>query len=103
MDATFAFPEDEFEPEKEPADPARERTEFGELTQLLNRMQSGETSCREEAFRAVYLQLRRLAAHCMRREGIARTLQPTALVHVAYLKLVAYYGQIQNRGHYFAL
>ena len=103
MAATFAFPEDEFEPEKEPADPARERTEFGELTQLLNRMQAGETSCREEAFRAVYHHLRRLAANCMRREGNARTLQPTALVHEAYLKLAGYNGQLQNRCHYFAL
>jgi RNA polymerase sigma-70 factor, ECF subfamily len=52
----------------------------------------------------VYRELRRLAAHYMRQERAEHTLQPTALVHEAYLRLV---GQTdrnwQNRAHFFAV
>jgi RNA polymerase sigma-70 factor, ECF subfamily len=51
----------------------------------------------------VYADLRRLAASVLRGERPGHTLQPTALVHEAYLRLAAQHGQFKDRGHLLAV
>jgi RNA polymerase sigma-70 factor, ECF subfamily len=58
------------------------------VTQLLEKYQPGDRQTTEQLFAAVYTELRAIAAAYMRREPKNNTLQPTALVHEAYLKLV---------------
>ena len=75
-----------------------------ELTRLLHRMRDGDRAAGDEALRAVYTELHRLAARYMRRESPDHTLQPTALVNEAYLRLAA--GQADDphdRQHFMAL
>ena len=59
----------------------------------------------EEAVASVYAELRRLAAFYLRRERSGHTLQPTALVHEAYLQLFPQEKEIgwNNRAHFFAV
>ena len=75
----------------------------GELTLLLQRADSGDTSAAGLILPLVYSELRKLAAAKMARESSAHTLQPTALVHEAWLRLG---GDAQpawkNRAHFFA-
>lgn len=75
-----------------------------DVTQILERLESGEESASEELFPLVYNELRRLAAARMADERSDHTLQPTALVHEAYLRLMN--GERpQNwngRGHFFS-
>jgi len=52
----------------------------GEVTELLARLQSGDPDASAELIPLVYKELRRLAAHLLRRERAGHTLQPTALV-----------------------
>jgi len=59
----------------------------GDVTVLLARMRSGHNDALEQLLPLVYNELRRLAAHYMRQERAGHTLQPTALVHEAYLRL----------------
>jgi len=59
----------------------------GDVTRLLAAVQEGDATARGELFGLVYDQLRQLGAAYMRRERPGHTLQPTALVHEAYLKL----------------
>ena len=61
----------------------------GEVTVLLRRWSSGDEGARDQLFPIVYDELRRLAAYHMRGEAPGALLQPTALVHEAYLRLVA--------------
>ncbi|MEM7482500.1 MAG: sigma-70 family RNA polymerase sigma factor [Acidobacteriota bacterium] len=58
-----------------------------ELTGLLAGWAGGDARARDELLAIVYDELRRLAASCMRRERADHTLQPTALVHEAFLRL----------------
>ena len=75
-----------------------------QLTQLLVRMRSGDPSAAAQAMQAVYADLHQLAAGYMYREGSGHTLQPTALVHEAFLRLMGGAGaDIQDRNHFFAL
>jgi RNA polymerase sigma factor (TIGR02999 family) len=55
---------------------------------LLQRVRDGETRAGEELFAALYDELRRIAAVQMQAEGAVHTLQPTALVHEAWVRLV---------------
>lgn len=75
----------------------------GEITLLLRRAASGDASAAEQILPLVYDELRRLAAAKMAREPSGQTLQPTALVHEAWLRLG---GDAQpdwkNRAHFFA-
>ena len=67
----------------------RALTDQGEnLTQLLRRLSAGDEEAAQVAS-AAYGELRKLAAGCLRREHSGHTLQPTALVHEAFLKLLA--------------
>lgn len=74
-----------------------------EVTQILDRVQQGDPKAAEELLPLVYDELRRLAAHRMAKEIPGQTLQPTALVHEAWLRLAGNAApQFQNRGHFFA-
>ena len=76
---------------------------MAELTQILQAVERGEENSSERLLPLVYDELRRLATIKMSRESAHQTLQPTALVHEAWLRLAAAEeAQWQNRGHYFA-
>ena len=73
------------------------------LTRLLQDVHLGDTAARERLWDAVYLELHQLAQAQMAREAARRTLQPTALVHEAYLRLIeGGDGAFENRRHFFA-
>jgi RNA polymerase sigma factor (TIGR02999 family) len=73
-----------------------------DVTVLLARASGGDAGATNELFPLVYEELRRLAAQRMAAERAGHTLQPTALVHEAYLRLVGP-GEVtwQNRAHFF--
>ena len=73
----------------------------GELTALLQQAGSGDRQAVDRFMQLVYRELRRLAGHYMRHERGDHTLQPTALVHEAYLRLFGR-GTIdwQNHSHF---
>ena len=74
------------------------------VTHLLIEMRAGKADAMTRLMPLVYRELRRLAAHYMRGERPDHTLQPTALVHEAYLRLVGQPDRNwQNRGHFFAI
>jgi RNA polymerase sigma-70 factor, ECF subfamily len=60
-----------------------------DLTQLLRRLRGGDEEAAAQVAAAAYGELRKLAARCLRRERPGHTLQPTALVNEAFLKLAA--------------
>lgn len=60
-----------------------------DVTRLLEAMQQGETQAAEELLPLVYDELRGIAAYKMAQESSGHTLQPTALVHEAWLQLAA--------------
>ena len=73
------------------------------MTELLNAVDRRDQGSAEQLLTAVYDELRRLAAHKMAREASGHTLQPTALVHEAWVRLVGdKQSQFQNRAHFFA-
>ena len=59
-----------------------------DFTRILEKVQGGDPTAAEELLPLVYDELRRLAAHKMAHEASGNTLQPTALVHEAWLRLV---------------
>lgn len=61
---------------------------MGDVTMLLEKVQQGDGHAGEELLPLVYEELRKLAASRMAREAAGQTLQPTALVHEAWLRLV---------------
>jgi RNA polymerase sigma factor (TIGR02999 family) len=72
------------------------------LTLVLESVGRGESKATEELFPLVYEELRRLAAAQMSREAAGHTLQPTALVHEAWLQLVGAGERTwKNRAHFF--
>ena len=78
-------------------------TGMSEATQLLVAIESGDPSAANQLLPLVYEELRRLAASKMAHEMAGHTLQPTALVHEAWLRLVAHETpQFKNRAHFFA-
>jgi len=75
-----------------------------EVSRLLKDWREGDCEAMERLIPIVYAELRRLAAHYLRAERPDHTLQPTALVHEAYLRLVAHGRRDwQNRAHFFAV
>jgi RNA polymerase sigma-70 factor, ECF subfamily len=75
-----------------------------EVTQLLIDWSNGRQDAVEPLFPLVYEELRRLAHRYMRRERPGHTLQTTAVVHEAYLRLIDQnHVQWQNRAHFFAI
>jgi len=75
-----------------------------EITQLLEKVSRREDSAPDELMAAVYEDLRRLAHSYFQNERDGHTLQPTALVHEAYIRLVDWENvSWQNRAHFFAV
>jgi RNA polymerase sigma factor (TIGR02999 family) len=73
-----------------------------EFTQILQRVERGDSLAATELLPLVYDELRRLAAQKMTREAAGHTLQPTALVHEAWLRLGGSDAPVfQNRTHFF--
>src|SRR5262245_44930760 len=71
------------------------------VTRMLDRVQHGDPKAAEELLPLVYRELRRLAAAKMAREAPGQTLQPTALVHEAWLRLAGdSQPKWQNRVHF---
>jgi RNA polymerase sigma-70 factor (ECF subfamily) len=74
------------------------------ITFLLGEVRCGEQGAQSRLASVVYDELHRLAAYYMRREWSSHTLQPTALVHEAFIKLVNEHDRTwQNRAHFFAV
>lgn len=72
-----------------------------EITRLLNDIERGDSQAADRLLPAVYDDLRALAARKLARERAGQTLQPTALVHEAFLR-VAGEQKFANRRHFFA-
>ncbi len=77
---------------------------MSDVTQMLNAVERGEAGASEHLLPLVYEELRRLAAARMAHEAAGHTLQPTALVHEAWLRLIGdgAPSSWQSRGHFFA-
>jgi RNA polymerase sigma factor (TIGR02999 family) len=75
-----------------------------DVTELLNAIDRGDAQAAGQLLPLVYDELRRLAAAKMRKESPNHTLEPTALVHEAYVRLVGPRGDRRwdSRGHFFA-
>jgi RNA polymerase sigma factor (TIGR02999 family) len=73
-----------------------------EVTRILDGARQGDVQAAEELLPLVYEELRRLAAHKMAHEAPGQTLQPTALVHEAWLRLTGKDYPWENRRHFFA-
>ena len=75
-----------------------------ETTQLLRAWAKGDQGALEQLTPRVYDELRRIAGHFMQNERVGRTIQTTALVHEAYLKLIDINNvEWQHRAHFFAV
>ena len=72
------------------------------VTQILARVREGDPDALDELLPLVYAELRRLAAGYMRSERAEHTLQPTALVHEAYLRLLGDRADWADRRHFLA-
>ncbi len=73
------------------------------VTELLRLASDGDEAAQEKLFATVYDELRRTARHAMQGERINHTLQPTALVHEAFLRLAGDSVPWENRAHFFAV
>src|SRR5437867_6512523 len=75
---------------------------MSEVTRILEAIDKGDARATEELLPLVYQELRKLAAHKMANEAAGHTLQATALVHDAWLRLEGSHEQSwQNRAHFF--
>ena len=74
------------------------------VTRILNAIEQGDTHAAEQLLPLVYDELRKLAAQKLAQEKPGQTLQATALVHEAYLRLVGAQNvqSWDSRGHFFA-
>jgi RNA polymerase sigma factor (TIGR02999 family) len=77
---------------------------MNDVTQILSRIDSGDPTAAEDLLPLVYDELRQLAAQRLTQERPGQTLQPTALVHEAYLRLTGGANEVvwENRRHFFA-
>jgi RNA polymerase sigma factor (TIGR02999 family) len=76
---------------------------MSDVTRILTAIEGGDVRAVDELFPLVYQELRQLAAQRLRKELPGQTLQATALVHEAYLRLIGAENQNWNgRGHFFA-
>jgi RNA polymerase sigma factor (TIGR02999 family) len=74
-----------------------------QITQLLSAIAEGNHKALDALLPMVYNELRRMAQHHLHAERAGHTLNATALVHEAYLKLVDQQSPWQNRSHFFAV
>src|ERR1039457_4348474 len=78
--------------------------QVSETTKLLRAWANGNQAALEQLTPRVYQELRRIAGHFMQNERPGRTLQTTALVHEAYLRLIDVTNvDWQHRAHFFAV
>ncbi len=76
---------------------------MNDVTRILNAIERGDVKATDELLPILYEELRLLAAQKLAKESPGQTLQATALVHEAYLRLLGDQGQTwQSRGHFFA-
>lgn len=75
---------------------------MSEVTRILESIEGGDPKAAEELLPLVYEELRKLAAVRLAQEAPGQTLQPTALVHEAWLKLGGSSHDWNSRGHFFA-
>jgi RNA polymerase sigma factor (TIGR02999 family) len=77
---------------------------MSEVTRILGAIEAGDTQASEQLLPLVYEELRKLAAHKLAKERPGQTLQATALVHEAYVRLVDVdrVRQWNSKGHFFA-
>ncbi len=75
----------------------------GDVTQLLMQSRAGDRAALDRLMPMVYDELRLIAARYLRKERPGHTLQSTALVNEAYLRLVDQRGEWQNRAHFFGV
>ncbi len=77
---------------------------MSDVTHILDLINQGDPSAADQLLPLVYDELRRLATHRLRGEAAGQTLQPTALVHEAYVRLVDQetVQEWDSRGHFFA-
>ena len=76
---------------------------MNDITRILNSIQQGDAKAADELLPLVYEELRKLAAVRMAQEAPGQTLQPTALVHEAWVRLVGEANpKFDGRGHFFA-
>src|ERR1041385_2316738 len=74
-----------------------------DVTHILVAIEQGDANAADKLLPLVYEELRKLAAHKMANEAPGQTLQPTALVHEAWLRLVGKENpKFENRSHFFA-
>jgi RNA polymerase sigma factor (TIGR02999 family) len=75
-----------------------------EVTRLLLDWGNGNEAARDELMPLIYRELRQLAERHLNRERVGHTLQPTALVNEAYIRLVEQtHPEWKNRAHFFAV
>jgi len=75
----------------------------GDITQLLNRWADGDAEAEHQVAPVIYEELKRIARGVFAGERQGHTLQPTALVHEAYARLIGVDVTWQNRAHFYAL
>lgn len=85
------------------ASPQGRLVEGPNVTALLAAWSAGDSAAAEQLFPLIYSELRRRAAAQLRRERPGHTLQPTALVHEAYLRLLGQHASWENRAHFYAV
>lgn len=78
-------------------------TDNGQVTRLLKAMHDGDSHAAESLLPLLYDELHRLARAYMRRERPDHTLQPTALINEAYLRLVGEQADWNNRAHFIGI
>ena len=74
-----------------------------QVTELLQKWKDGDRQALDSLMPLVYDELRRIARRYLKQEQSGHTLQSTALVHEAYLRLIAGAGRFENRSHFFAV
>jgi len=75
----------------------------GEITQLLAAWSAGDDAALQQLLPRIYSELRGLAGHLFRNQSGSATLQPTALVHEAFLRLDGKHLDVNDRSHFLAL
>ena len=98
------IPPDRAGDEPDPTQPAAPARATGDVTLILSQIEQGEPQAAEQLLPLVYEELRKLAAAKMAQEKPDQTLQATALVHEAYIRLVDVdkAQHWDSRGHFFA-
>lgn len=90
--------------QSEPSDRKTAKSSSLEVTDLLQAWNDGDEEARERLIPIVYKEMHRLAGRYMKRERVGHSLQTTALVNEAYIRLADYERMVwQSRAHFFAV